>query len=112
MGFGAYSLDLEIFAYVTTTDFGEFLAIRQDIYLRIMDVVAASGTGFAVPSQRTYLGRDGGRDAALSDKAAAEVQAWRERGELYLPEFPPEAIASLSATLPYPPAGAPLSTRV
>jgi MscS family membrane protein len=106
VGFGAYSLDLEIFAYVTTTDFGEFLAIRQDIYLRIMDVVAASGTGFAFPSQTTYLGRDGGRDAARSEKAEAEVQAWRERGELYLPDFPPEAIASLSATLPYPPSGA------
>ena len=112
VGFGAYSLDLEIFAYVTTTDFGEFLAIRQDIYLRIMDVVAASGSGFAVPSQTTYLGRDAGRDAARSESAEAEVQAWRERGELYLPEFPPEAIASLSATLPYPAAGAPATPRV
>ena len=111
VGFGAYSLDLEVFAYVKTTDFGEFLAIRQDIYLRMMDIVAASGTGFAFPSQTTYLARDTGLDAARSQKAEAEVQSWREQGELYLPEFPPEKVAALSATLPYPPDGAPVAQR-
>lgn len=111
VGFGAYSLDLEIFAYVKTTDFGEFLAIREDLYLRIMDIVAASGTGFAFPSQTTYLGRDTGLDAARSQKAEADVRAWREQGALYLPEFPPDKIASLSATLSYPPDGAPVAQR-
>jgi MscS family membrane protein len=111
VGFGQYSLDLEIFAYVTTPDFGEFLAIRQDIYLRIMDVVAASGTGFAFPSQTTYLGRDTGLDPARSRKAEADVQTWRERGELYLPEFPPETIASLRASLPYPPSATHIAPR-
>src|SRR3989304_2928954 len=57
VGFGAYSLDLEIFAYVRATDYGEFLAVQEDVYLRIMDIVAASGTGFAVPSQPTYFPR-------------------------------------------------------
>ena len=49
VGFGAYSLDLELFAYVNTSDWGEFLGIREDIYLRIMDIIEASGTGFAFP---------------------------------------------------------------
>ena len=47
VNFGAYSLDLEIFAYVLTADYDEFLAIQEDIYLRIMDIVEQSGTGFA-----------------------------------------------------------------
>ena len=103
VGFGAYSLDLDIFAYVRTTDFGEFLAIREDLYLRIMDIVAASGTGLAFPSQTTYLGRDTGLDPVRSQKVEAEVEAWREQNALYLPEFPPAKIAALNATLAYPP---------
>lgn len=105
VGFGAYSLDCEIFAYVLTADYGEFLAIREDIFLRIMDIVAASGTGFAFPSQTAYLGRDSGLDEARSRAAEAEVRARRERRELPLPEFPPERIAALRNTLEYPPEG-------
>ncbi|OGK88715.1 MAG: hypothetical protein A2W08_13565 [Candidatus Rokubacteria bacterium RBG_16_73_20] len=107
VGFGAYSLDLEIFAYVRVTDYGEFLAVQEDVYLRIMDIVAASGTGFAFPSQTTYFARDTGLDPARQRVAESEVRAWRERRELYLPEFPPEQVAGLQATLDYPPAGAP-----
>ncbi len=47
IGFGATSLDLEINAYVETTDQSEFGAIREEVFLRMMDVVTASGTGFA-----------------------------------------------------------------
>ena len=103
VGFGAYSLDCEIFAYVLTADYGEFLAIREDIFLRIMDIVAASGSGFAFPSQTAYLGWDTGLDEARSRAAEAEVRARRERGEVYLPDFPAEKIAALRNTLPYPP---------
>lgn len=106
VSFGAYSLDLEIFAYVLTTDYDEFLAVREDIYLRIMDIVAASGTGFAFPSQTTYLASDGGLDEPRRRSAESQVHEWRARGEMYLPDFPPETIAALGATLQYPPAGA------
>jgi MscS family membrane protein len=106
VGFGAYSLDLEIFAYVLTADYGEFLAVREDIYLRIMDIMAASGTGFAFPSQTTYLASDGGLDEAKSRAAATHVREWRARGELCLPEFPPERVSGLRGTLLYPPDGA------
>lgn len=58
--FGAYSLDLEIFAYVKTSDFGEFLEVQQELYLQFMQVVEDCGSGFAFPSQTLYMGRDGG----------------------------------------------------
>ena len=47
VGFGATSLDIEVVAYVATADPSEFLAIREDLFLRMMDAVAASGTAFA-----------------------------------------------------------------
>jgi MscS family membrane protein len=80
VGFGAYSLDCEIFAYVLTADFGEFLAIREEILLQVMDAVAASGTGFAFPSQTLYVGPDPGLDPARTRAAEAEGRVgWRPR---------------------------------
>lgn len=64
IGFGASSLDLEVFAYAATRDRAEFLSIREDVWLRVMDLVEQSGTAMAFPSQTLYLGRDGGWDAA------------------------------------------------
>jgi MscS family membrane protein len=77
VGFGAYSLDCEIFAYVLTADYGEFLAIREDIFLRIMDVVTASGTSFAFPSQTLYVGTDAGLDEARSRASRLQGRAQR-----------------------------------
>jgi len=107
VGFGAYSLDLELFAYVNTSDWNEFLGIREDIYLRIMDIIEASGTGFAFPSQTLYLGKDEGLGAQRGREVAEEVQRWRERGEIFLPDFPPERIAAIENTLAYPAEGSP-----
>jgi MscS family membrane protein len=107
VGFGAYSLDLEIFAYVTTSDWNEFLGVREDIFLSIMDLVDASGTGFAFPSQTLYLGKDGGLDDERARAAEEEVKAWRERGALFLPDFSDSEIERVGDQRPWPPDGAP-----
>jgi MscS family membrane protein len=60
IGFGNSSLDLEIFAYVLETEYESFLHIQEDLLLRIMDLVEGSGSGFAFPSQTTYLAGDVG----------------------------------------------------
>lgn len=57
-GFGPSSLDIEINTYVGTRDVEEFYAVREELLLRVMDLVAACGTAFAFPSQTLYLGRD------------------------------------------------------
>jgi MscS family membrane protein len=104
-GFGAHSLDLEIFAYVETSDFGEFCTIREDLFLRFMDVIEAGGSSFAFPSQTLYLGRDGGLDADRANKAAGQVAAWREAGELPFPHFDEETLAQLDGSGDWPPRG-------
>ena len=48
-GIGEYSLDIEVFAYVLTPDFDEFLGIQQDLLLDIMRAVEDAGTSLAVP---------------------------------------------------------------
>ncbi|UCE86073.1 MAG: mechanosensitive ion channel family protein [Deltaproteobacteria bacterium] len=103
--FGAYSLDIEVFCYVETEDWNEFVAIREDVFLRIMDIVEQSGTGFAFPSQTIYRGDDTGLDDEASRAAEAQVQAWREQSALPFPDFPEAEQARLDDTLAYPPEG-------
>ena len=103
IGFGDSSLKLEVFAYVLETDYGVFLAIQEDLLLRIMDIVGGGGSGFAFPSQTMYLAQDSGTDAGKSQKAVLKVREWREKGELPFPDFSPETIAKIDNQLEYPP---------
>ena len=103
---GPDALELEVFAYVRTADYDEFLAVREDVFLRMLDIVAESGAKFALPSQTIHWGEDGlDRERALA--AEAEVQRWRAEGTLPMPEFPPDRVARLGGTLDYPPKGSP-----
>jgi MscS family membrane protein len=105
VGFGAYSLDVELFTYVLTSDWRDFLAVREDLFLRIMDIVKTSGTGFAFPSQTSYLCRDQGLEEQASRESEAQVHQWREEERLPFPTLPEEMIAQLQDTLDYPPVG-------
>jgi hypothetical protein len=106
VNFGSSTLDVEVFAYAATADQKEFFAIREDIYLRIMDIVRESGTGFAFPSQTMYVRRDGPLDDEKRGTAEAQVRVWRAESELGLPEFSAQRIAALARPLEYPPEGA------
>ncbi len=65
-GFGESSLDIEIYCHILTGELKEFLAIREELLLRIMDLVAEAGTQLAVPSRTLHLAQD----EALGDKRA------------------------------------------
>jgi MscS family membrane protein len=103
IGFGDSSLNLEAFAYVWEKDYGNFLHIQEDLLLRIMEIVAESGSGFAFPSQTTYLAQDAGIGGEKTEKAILKVRQWREQGELPFPDFSPETIAKINDQLEYPP---------
>ncbi|MGK7918366.1 MAG: mechanosensitive ion channel family protein, partial [Prochloraceae cyanobacterium] len=105
--YGDYSKDVEIYVYVDTGDREEYRGIKEDVLLRVEDIVSAAGTGFAFPSQRNYLSRDRGLDSERSRAAEAEVQAWRSKGILPFPELSPEEREQLRDTLDFPPEGSP-----
>lgn len=106
-GFGAYSLDVSIFAYIRTREWLTYRAIREDINLRIMDIIDQAGTSFAFPSQMAYLGRDAGLDAGRVQEAETEVQEWRSKGQLPFPEFDASTLGEKEDNLDYPPEGSP-----
>ena len=102
-GLEASWLGLEIFSYILTRDAAEFNAIREDILLRLMDIVYDAGTGFAFPSQTLYLGRDPKPDEAKAKEAEERVNRWREEKQLPFPDFAPAEISEFRDSLPYPP---------
>jgi MscS family membrane protein len=53
--FGASSLDIEIMAWFQTSDWNEFLVIRQDVLLAFMDVVEREGSSFAFPTRTVHV---------------------------------------------------------
>jgi MscS family membrane protein len=61
--FAAFSLDVDVFAYVLARDWDHFLEIQEELLFSIMDVVQQAGAEFAFPSQTMYLAADS------SDKA-------------------------------------------
>lgn len=105
IGFGENALNLEIFSYINTTSNDEFLEVQEDLLLRFMDIIEASGTGLAFPSQTIYFAKDQGVSKEKAAEAEGQVKKWREAGALQLPNFTSDAIRDLSGTIPYPPKG-------
>jgi MscS family membrane protein len=87
IGYGAYSLDVEIHALARTSDWPTFLAIQEDVLLRVMDVVNESGCGFAFPSQTHYVASDTGVDAESRARAEEHVRRLRATGDLKVAGF-------------------------
>ena len=58
---GAYSLDIEVFAYVLAADWAAFLEAQEGLLFLILEAIEAAGTGLALPSERTYTAGEGVR---------------------------------------------------
>jgi len=102
VGYENGSLTLEVFCYILTRNGAEFLTIQEDLLLRIMEIIEASGTSLAFPSSTVYLSRDHGLDKEKTAAVLSEVQQWRENRKLPFPDFAPSDISEFSNSLPYP----------
>jgi len=111
VGYDNSAITLEVFCYILTRDNNEFLAIQEDLLLRIMDIVDASGTSFALPSRVVHLGRDPGLDKEKTAAVSLEVQQWRENRKLPFPDYAPSDISEFSNSLPYPQPDSALRSR-
>jgi len=100
--FDSSALSLEIFSYVLTRDYAEFAAIREDVLLRVLEVVEKSGSRIAVQSSTIYMARDGGLHQEKTEAAEQQVQQWRDEGQLPFPDFAPADKSALRGSIPYP----------
>jgi len=53
--FGDSSLNIFIYTFTQTANWAKYLEIREDIHLKIMEIVEKNGSGFAFPSQSIYV---------------------------------------------------------
>ncbi len=103
--YGSSSKDIKIFSYIYCQDQNTFLAVQEDILLRIEDIINESGSGFAFPSQTLYVSHDDGINKERGNKAEEKVQEWRSNDQLPFPEFSEERREELKDSIKYPPEG-------
>ena len=99
---GESSLKLGIWSYITTPGFDEYLEVKEDVLLRIMDKVQESGANFAFPSQTLYFAKDSGISMEKAKAAEERVQKWRDNNELPIPNFDVEKIRKMRSSITYP----------
>ncbi len=99
-GFGSYSLDIEIHSYVETDDFADYLAVKEDLNLRIMDIIQTAGTEIAIPARIEYQDTAHQLNQADIDKVEAQVEQWRSQGQLSN-TLPKQQADEIKNTIPY-----------
>ncbi|MEA1053963.1 hypothetical protein U5801_29735, partial [Lamprobacter modestohalophilus] len=99
LGFRDQALTLELRAYIRTTSYTEFLAIQEDIMLRVMQAIQQAGTGFALPAQTLYMARDSGLDADARAAAEQRVHEWAAAHELPFPDMDEAQRKRITGTL-------------
>lgn len=105
IGFGASSLKIEISCYIMVVSLDTSLEIKEDLLLRIMDIVAQTGTGFAFPSQTLYFAQDEGISEENKKASTEKVKSWKDNGALHIPRFSEDKIEELKDSIVYPPEG-------
>jgi MscS family membrane protein len=88
IGFAGSAFELELFAYVKTGDWAQFTAIRQDVILRIAEIVEAAGARFAASTRLAHLLADDGVGEEKSSEIVRHINELRASDAL---RFPGEA---------------------
>ena len=52
---GSSSIDITILCYLEVIGYTEFSQVKQDLILRIMEIVSENGSDFAFPSRSIYI---------------------------------------------------------
>jgi MscS family membrane protein len=75
LGFGASSLDLDIFAYVYASDWNRFLEIQEELLFSIIGIVQQSGAQIAIPSRILHFADHAGTSGTtVSDTLASPAR--------------------------------------
>ncbi len=56
--FNASSIDFLIYTFTNTTNWGEWLKIKEEFAFAVMDIIERSGAAFAFPSQTIYMNQE------------------------------------------------------
>ncbi len=82
---------MEIYGYILTREYREFLIVQEELILQAMDVLENSGAAVALPSQTTMVTRDAWVDP---QKAAAAQKAMEKSRDPGVPGMQPQPVAA------------------
>ena len=68
--FAGAAFEMELWAYAKTGDWAQFTGIRQDVILKIAEIIESAGTRLAAPTRLTYVSTDVGVIDALKSRPA------------------------------------------
>ncbi|MTI95347.1 MAG: mechanosensitive ion channel family protein [Firmicutes bacterium] len=68
------SLDIFIYCFSKTTNWGEFLKVKEDVNFRIMEILEQEGVSVAFPSRTVYLEPDRGRPDRGTGPVSGEAE--------------------------------------
>ncbi|MBT4519588.1 MAG: mechanosensitive ion channel family protein [Halieaceae bacterium] len=100
------SAHIRIDAGISTTDFQVYLAIAEDLNLRVVETVNSAGAQFTGPGQILQVAELAPADSAQKELVEATLQAWRDQDKLPFPNYSDSEIRQFKGSLDYPPAGA------
>lgn len=100
--YGDYSLNIALRVYIRTIGFNEFLAIQEDILLRVSETVEKAGRGFAFPSGTIYSTRDGRLNSERQQAAEKKVREWASNHSLLFPDIAEAHRSQITDILDYP----------
>ena len=72
--FNDSSIDIMLYCFTRTTNWGEWLEVKEQLAYKVKDIVESAGTGFAFPSRSIYVDYvDKPAVAAVSEEARPEA---------------------------------------
>ncbi len=96
-----YGFEIELFAYIRSTDWNEYLAVVEDLNIRIIRLIEESGTGFGFQGAPMQNMRE---DSVMRQRQAAveeKLRQMEEGGGLPWPLYPQEWIEPRTDLLPF-----------
>ena len=80
LNLGENAIEVQIYAYVLTREYREFLAVQEELILQAMDVLESSGAAVALPTQTTMVARDAWVDPQKAAAAQKAMEKTRDPG--------------------------------
>ncbi|PSM53092.1 small conductance mechanosensitive channel protein [Campylobacter blaseri] len=65
--FSSSSIDIMIYCFTKSIVWGEYLDVKQDVMLKIMDIMKDNNVGFAFPSRKLYVEKKDSEEEAIKD---------------------------------------------
>ena len=96
---------IRVDASIMTTDFQEYLAVAEDLNLRIIELVHANGAIFSGPGQVLQLRDFYQASPETLANIESKLETWRDEQQLPFPDFSAEHKADIKDSLEYPPKG-------